>query len=131
MNFMNKVNSFEDLTCWKKARELRKLLYQLAEELPRYEQFRLASQIRGVACSITANIAEGYGRYNYQEKIYFSRISRASALESKDHLYSCLDAGYIDECRFKAIYQKCTEVAIGINGYIGFIQREKDQKVKK
>ena len=125
---MNQVYCFEDLTCWKKARELRKLLYQLANDLPRCEQFRLASQIRGAACSITSNIAEGYGRYNYNEKIYFTRISRASVFESEDHLYSCLDADYINEDRFKFLYQKCVEVAISINGYIGYITDQKSNK---
>lgn len=118
---MDKVSRFEDLTCWKKARELRKVLYQLADGLPRFELYKLASQIRSAALSITANIAEGYGRYNYQEKIYFTRIARASTLESEDHLYTCLDANYIDQVRFDFLYQKCEEVSASINGYIGFI----------
>lgn len=122
---MNNVRRFEDLTCWKKARELRKLLYQLASELPRYEEFKLATQIRSASSSITANISEGFGRYSYQEKFYFTRIARASALECEDHLYTCLDAKYIDETRFRLLYQKCEEVGLAINGYIGFINKQK------
>jgi len=125
MNFMEKVCRFEDLTCWKRARELRKLLYQLANNLPQYEQFKLASQIRSAASSITANIAEGYGRFNFQEKIYFARIARASALESEDHLYTCLDARYIDQQKFNCLYRECEGVSIAINGYIGFMLDQK------
>ena len=122
---MEKVCRFEDLTCWKKARELRKLLYQLADDLPQYEQFKLASQIRSAASSITANIAEGYGRFNFQEKIYFASIARASTLESEDHLYTCLDARYIDQLKFDLLYRACEEVSIAINGYIGFMLDQK------
>ena len=122
---MNKVISFEDLTCWKKARALKKELYQLAKDLPRYEHYELGSQIRGASVSVTANIAEGYGRYHYQEKIQFARYARASVLELQDHLYTCLDAGYIDHKQFQYLYDHCNEVCRSINGYIGYILREK------
>ena len=122
---MKKVCSFEDLTCWQKARKLRKLLYQLAKQLPDYEKYKLASQIRSAAFSITSNLAEGYGRYSYTEKIHFARISRASALESKDHLYTCLDANYIEKKEFDYLYNQCGEVSKSINGYIGYIWNQK------
>ncbi len=124
----NNVKTFEELTCWKKARELKKELYQLARDLPRYEQYELSSQIRGASVSVTANIVEGYGRFGYQEKIQFARYSRASVYELKDHLYSCLDAGYITQQRFEILFDKCKDVGISINGYIGYLQREKQNK---
>ena len=123
-----KVKNFEDLSCWQKARGLRKKFYQLADTLPDYEKYRLASQIRGAAVSVTANIAEGFGRYNYQEKSQFLRISRASAFELQDHLYSCLDANYINEEKFDELYFACVNTAKSINGYISYIF---DQKTKK
>lgn len=123
---MNKVNSFEDLTCWKKARELKVALYNLATKLPSHEQFGLASQIRRAAVSITANIAEGFGRFTYNEKIHFTHISRASVMECKDHVYSCFDANYITQSEFDSLYSQCDDVGISINGYIGFIRREKN-----
>ena len=122
----NNVKSFEELTCWKKSRELKRELYQLAKNLPLYEQYKLASQIRGASVSVTANIAEGYGRYSYQEKIQFTRYSRASILELQDHLYTCLDAEYIDDVKFKYLYDKCNDVGKSINGYIGYILERKN-----
>ncbi len=122
----DEVKSFEDLTCWKKAREFKKKIYQLVKNLPSYEQYKLSSQMRSAAVSITANIAEGYGRYNYQEKIQFARYSRASLLESQDHLYSCLDAEYIDNERFKSLYEESESVGKSINGYIGYIFDQKN-----
>ena len=122
---MNKVISFEDLTCWKKARVLKRELYQLAKNLPPCERYELGSQMRSAAVSVTANIAEGYGRYNYQEKIQFTRYARASVLELQDHLYTCLDAGYIDNKKFQYLYNQCNDVCKSINGYIGYMLREK------
>ena len=122
----DKVKSFEDLTCWKKAREFKKKIYQLAKNLPQYELYKLSSQMRGAAVSITANIAEGYGRYNYQEKIQFARYSRASLLESQDHLYSCLDTEYIDNDKFQLLYEESENVGKSINGYISYIYDQKN-----
>ncbi len=121
-----RVKNFEDLTCWQKARELRKKLYQLANALPKYEQYKLASQIRAASVSVTANIAEGFGRFNYQEKIYFARVSRGSIFELQDHLYACLDGKYINEEDFNKLYSHCVDVAKSINGYISYIFGQKN-----
>ncbi len=72
-------------------------IIRLFPNLPREEKFNLDTQIRKAAVSITANISEGYGRYNYQEGIQFYRVSRASLHELKDHLISCYDLEYIDK----------------------------------
>jgi len=115
-----------DLTCWKRARDFKKNLYKLAKELPGYEQYKLASQIRSAAVSVTANIAEGFGRFNYSEKIQFARISRASLLELEDHLLTCLDAQYINENQFNLLHNSCIDVSKSISGYIGFIKNQKN-----
>lgn len=122
---MDKVQNFKDLTCWKKARELKKKLYLLAEELPGYEQYKLASQIRSAAVSVTANIAEGFGRFYYPEKIQFARYARASVLELEDHLITCIDAEYIDKDKADNLIRECQDVSKSISGYISFIKNQK------
>lgn len=122
---MYTVQNFKDLTCWTKARELKKKLYMLAKVLPGYEQYKLASQIRSAAVSVTANIAEGFGRFYYPEKIQFARIARASVLELEDHLITCLDAGYAKECNANLLINECIEVSKSISGYISFIKNQK------
>lgn len=121
---MNTVQSFKDLTCWKKARELKRHLYELSKQLPDFEQYRLASQIRSSAVSVTANIAEGFGRFNYTEKIRFARIARASLLELEDHLCTCIDAEYINEDRFRKLDNFCIDVSKSISGYINYIKNQ-------
>jgi len=122
---MNKVKNFEDLICWQKARKLRRKFYQLAKPLPDYEKYRLSNQIRGAAVSATSNIAEGFGRYNYQEKIQFVRMSRASVFELQDHLYTCIDEGYISQAKFDELYLDAVDAAKSINKFISYIFDQK------
>ena len=91
----NRISDFTDLETWRVARALRKELYQMTKSLPREEQFGLSAQIRRAASSVTANLAEGYGRFSYQENLQFCRQSRGSVYELRDHLTTALDARYI------------------------------------
>jgi four helix bundle protein len=83
--------SFEDLEVYTAAREFRKQIYKLIKKLPPEETYNLASQMRRAALSLTNNIAEGHGRFFYQENIQFCRISRGSLMELIDDLNTCID----------------------------------------
>jgi four helix bundle protein len=89
------VRDFKDLEVWKAARELRREIYNLAKSLPDSEKFGLSSQLRRAGVSVTANIAEGFGRFGYQENVQFCRQARGSIYELRDHLTTCVDAGVI------------------------------------
>jgi four helix bundle protein len=93
--------------------------------LPKKERYQLAGQIRDASVSTTSNIAEGYGRYHYQEGIQFYRISRGSLYELKDHLITCKDINYIDEKLYKEgllLIKKAKKI---LNGYIKFVKKQK------
>jgi len=60
------ITDFKDLEVWKVARELRTAVYSVARLVPDSEKYGLAARLRRAATSVTANIAEGYGRYSYQ-----------------------------------------------------------------
>jgi four helix bundle protein len=60
-------------------------------KLPEAEKYNLTNQIIRSSRSVTANIAEGFGRYHFQENIQFCRQARGSLVETLDHLYCCLD----------------------------------------
>jgi len=72
----NKMRTFEDLRVWRQCRELRRKVSSLVRRFPRSEQYRLVDQLLRASRSVTANIAEGYGRYHYQENIQFCRQAR-------------------------------------------------------
>ena len=66
------IEGLNRLQVYKSAQELAELVYRHANPgLPNVEKYGLTSQIRRAAASIPANIAEGYGRYYYQESIRF------------------------------------------------------------
>jgi len=89
---------FEDLELYRAARSYRKSIYSLIESLPVDERFALAQQMRRAAVSLTNNIAEGYGRYNWQETIQFIRQSRGSLMELVNDLNICEDQSYSELC---------------------------------
>ncbi len=120
--------SFEDLKVWQLARKFRHAIYEASEEFPAEEKFHLRAQIRDDACSITSNIAEGYGRYHFQENIQFCRISRGSVNEVLDHLYAAMDEKYITNDTFQKLYKQGREVEKVLNGYIGYLQKEQKEK---
>jgi len=81
-----KLNSFTDLECWEEARTLRIEIADLVRTFPSEEKYRLVDQIVRSSRSVTANIAEGYGRFHFQENIQYCRQARGSLTETLDHL---------------------------------------------
>jgi len=128
------VNDFTDLKAWQLARELRQEIYRIVRKFPTDERHVLVSQARRAALSITANIAEGFGRFSFQENIQFCRQARGSAFEVRDHLTAALDAGYIAQGEWQkldALAQRAIQV---LNGYIRStreLQRRKEKPTSK
>ncbi len=91
------LRTFEDLEVWKLGRQLRKDISLLVKSFPVEEKYRLTDQIIRASRSVTNNIAEGYGRYHFQENIQFCRQSRGSLNEIIDHLIVAYDEKYIDD----------------------------------
>jgi four helix bundle protein len=114
----SRVTDFTELETWKHARVLRNELYRVVKAFPQEEKFGLASQIRRAASSVTANLAEGYGRYSYQENVQFCRVSRGSLYELRDHLTTALDAGYIPKAKYDELDAMAISAVRLVNGYI-------------
>lgn len=76
-----KIKTFTDLNVWKESHILVILIYKESKNFPRDEIYSLTNQIRKAAVSITSNIAEGYSRQSYKEKIQFYHIAQGSLTE--------------------------------------------------
>ncbi len=87
--------NFEDLEVWQKAIDLAVEIYSITKTYPKEELYALSNQMRRAASSISANIAEGYGRYNIKEKTQFYKIANGSLLEVKSFCYLSHKLGYI------------------------------------
>ena len=120
---MEKIKSFEDLVCWQKGRAIRMEISQLIKQFPAEEKFELVSQMRRASRSVTHNLAEGYGRFQFKENIQFCRVSRGSLYEIKDQLITALDEQYIDEKKFEKLKKKVEEGIVVLNGYINYLKK--------
>ena len=94
---MPNIRSFRDMEVWKLAHYLSVRIFQLTISLPRSEDYALTSQIRRSSNSISANIAEAFGRRTKKDKIYFYTISRGSAFETQSHLLYGDDVKYFKD----------------------------------
>ena len=119
--------TFEGLDCWKACREVRKFIYELVRKFPSDEKYGLVQDMRRAARSTTHNIAEGFGRYHYQENIQFCRHSRGSLHELIDQLITSLDEEYISKEDYEQVRSLIDRALALLNGYINYLSRQKQQ----
>lgn len=113
-----KIKSFIDLDAWKEAHKLVLVIYELTEEFPEREIFALVAQMRRAVVSITSNIAEGFSRRSYKEKIRFYSMAQGSLTELQNQLLVARDVGYISKRKFSTIFSQTVRVHKIINGLI-------------
>jgi len=105
-----KIKSFTDLVVWQEAHKLVLVIYNMTKSFPKEEIFGLINQMRRAAVSITSNIAEGFSRQHYPEKIHFYSISQGSTTELQSQLFIVRDVGYINEEVFNNIFEQSVSV---------------------
>jgi four helix bundle protein len=95
MDTTKRIQNFTDLNAWKESHALVLMVYELAKIFPREEIFGITNQIRRAAVSITSNLAEGFGRQTYKEKVQFYSISLGSLTELQNQLIISKDIKYL------------------------------------
>jgi four helix bundle protein len=120
------ITSFTELEVYKQCRLLRKRISALVKtHFPPEEKYKLTDQILRSSRGVTACIAEGYGRFHFQENIQFCRTSRGSLLETLEHLITAYDEKYIsveELISFKTDIDVCAKL---LNGYINYLSKAK------
>ena len=122
---------FKDLNCYKQARELRIYISDMAKRFPSNEKFLLSPQIIDSSRSITRNIAEGYGRYTFNDTKHFFIIARGSVTETIEHLVTAFDEKYISVYELQRGELKCETVLKLINGYLSYLERSHNTSTTK
>jgi len=120
-------SDFRDLDVWKKCRDIRIMIWKLCKRFPAEEKFRLADQMIRASRSSTANIAEGYGRFHFQESIQFCRQSRGSLFELIDHVLVAEECEYIDSEEKEELIDHIISAIRLLNGYIRYLRTRKDK----
>ncbi len=118
------IRNFYDLEAWKKGHKLVLEIYKLTKGFPKEELFGIIAQLRKAASSITANIAEGFERYHFKDKIRFYYQARGSVAEVQNFLLLAKDLKYINFETCKNLGQKANEVRQIINGLIRSIEKQ-------
>lgn len=111
-----KVDRFEDLIAWQKARRLTKEIYRLTGKEQFKKDFGLREQIQRASVSIMSNLAEGFERGSKQEFHQYVVISKSSCAEVRSQLYVALDVGYIAQEEFDHTNSLAMEVSRIIGG---------------
>jgi len=120
-----KFGDFRDLRIWQQSQDIRKKLWDLTKRLPKEETYRLSDQIIRASRSATACIAEGYGRYHYQENIQYCRQSRGSLYELIDHIDVARECKYIETEQTETLITEIKTTIKILNGYIKYLQNKK------
>lgn len=118
------VMHFYDLEIWKEANKLCIEIYKITEDFPKKETYGLIDQMRRAASSVGANIAEGFGRYHYKEKIKFYYNSRGSVCEVQNFLFLSQDLGYVDKKIARDLFVKYEDLNKRINQFINSVNKK-------
>ena len=113
-----KIESFTDLNAWQEGHKLVMGIYNTTKVFPKEEMFGLTSQLGRAAVSITSNIAEGFSRNSFKEKMRFYYIALGSTTEVQNQLLIARDMGYITRDRFRELADMCIIVSKLNNGLI-------------
>ncbi len=120
------VEGLKRLKVWVKSKDFALKIYeQVLPVLPSEEKWNLNSQLRRSSLSISANIAEGYGRFYYQENVRFCYIARGSLDETLSHLVFAFEAKYIPANLYQQFEKEGEETDKMLNGYIAYLKKSK------
>jgi four helix bundle protein len=120
------IQSLKRLQVWARAKDFALKIYKrVVPLLPLEEKWTLNQQLRRSSLSIPANIAEGYGRFYYQDNVRFCYNARGSLEETLSHLIFAFEAGFIPETLFKELEAEGEEIDKMLNGYISHLKKSK------
>jgi four helix bundle protein len=115
--------SFKEMPIWEEAMDIAEDIFKITDNLPKKEDYGFTSQIRRSALSISANIAEAYGRYHTLDKVNFYYMSRGSITETQSHLEYGKRVGYLDkgtvqelDVRLSKLYNDLNKIIVSLKG---------------
>ena len=117
-----KIRSFTQLNAWKEGYKLVMLIYKATKKFPTEERFGLTNQIQRAAVSVTSNVAEGFSRNSYKEKINFYYMALGSLTELQNQLLIARGLSYITKEIFSEIAEESIVVNKLLNGLIKSIK---------
>lgn len=115
-------NNFEDLPVWQKSRKFVNKIYNILNENTNIKRdYAISDQLKRCSYSIMLNIAEGFERNSNKEFANFLNIAKGSSGEVRSILYILVDNKYIDENKFKELYDEIRDISTNISNFRKFI----------
>ena len=121
---MSAINNFYDLNAWKVGHKLVLEIYKMTDSFPSSEKYGVVSQLQRASSSVTANIAEGFARYYYKDKIRFYYQARGSVAEVQNFLLLAKDLNYININKCKELGEQANSAGKLINGLIKSTEKQ-------
>ncbi len=122
---MGRLNTFEELECWKRSRLFNNEIYKLTKNNYFKEDYDLRRQIRRASISISSNIAEGFERNTDNEFKHFLYIAKGSAGEVRSQIYLAFDLNYIDKKTYQSLLKNVSIISKIISGLIKYLEKTK------
>lgn len=120
------IKDFTELKVWQSAHQACLETYQFVEFLPNEEKFNRIDQLKRSCSSIESNIAEGFGRFHYQENIQFCRQARGSLEETRNHIITAMDLKQAPKEECEKLLNLLVETRKLLNGYIRYLKKRKN-----
>jgi four helix bundle protein len=127
---MEEFYSLDKLEVFQLANDIGEMVWDSVTQWSYFEKDTIGKQFVRSADSVSANIAEGYGRYFYKENIQFCYYSRGSLLETKVWMLKSKNRGLIEESTFKELNEKVDLLLMKLNGYINYLKKSSIQSKK-
>ncbi len=117
-----KIERFEDMEMWQKARELSKIVYEITRHEKFSKDYRFRDQIRAASGSVMDNIAEGFEREGNKEFIKFLSYSKGSIGEVRSQTYRAYDCSYIDKLDYEDLIERTESLSKQLKGFMNYLK---------
>ena len=121
---MEKPVKLEDLEIYQLALEIGEDVWNIVNKWEYFPKRTVGAQFVDAADSISANIAEGNGRYFYKDRKQFCYYSRGSLLESKNWAIKSVNRQLMSRTEYDLLHEKLKTLHHKLNIYI---KKIKDQ----
>lgn len=122
--YKQKINRFEDMPVWKDSHDLAVSIYKITRDFPKDELYSLTNQIRRSSSSVSANIAEGFGRGTDKDKSHFYRVALGSLYETKNFIYLSARLEYIQQDKSENILKQIDSINSQITAILRYFNHE-------
>jgi four helix bundle protein len=121
-------HNLEDLEVYQLADKFSNDIWKIASTWDYFAKDTIGKQIVRSADSISANIAEGYGRFHYKENRNFCYFSRGSILETKNWLNKAQIRNLITVEQHTVLFENLQVIHHKLNAYMKFIGKQAQLK---